>query len=159
MLGLAVAAQPTPHSTPESRQKAKAKADYAQFRREITNLKEFADEKSKIGALQKENKMKVQVVATIDSLETDDTKTTQLTGYITQVMGDNTANAYEIKFDRNTRKIVSVKRTTEAMEPEAARKAPAKKATGAHPAPHKKDGDDDGDDDEKSSGSKEKEEE
>ena len=110
---------PTPHSSPEARAKMKAKQDYAAFRKEITALKEFADEKAKIKALQKEHRVIVRVIPTIDSVEADeDAQAKTLTGYITQVVGDNSANAYEIQFDRATRKITAVKRTADAIEPE-----------------------------------------
>jgi len=122
---------PTPHSSPEARAKMKAKQDYAAFRKEITALKEFADEKAKIKALQKENRVIVRVIPTIDSVEADDdAQAKTLTGYITQVVGDNTANAYEIQFDRATRKITAVKRTADAIEPEEEAKVkPAVKKT------------------------------
>jgi hypothetical protein len=159
---LQVAAQ-SPHSTPEQRAKAKAKADYGVFRRNIVSLKEFNEERKKIPALQKENKMSVKVIATIDSVEADDDKATTLTGYITQVIGDNTTNAYEITFDRTTRKITKVKRTEEAVDVQAAAKPAAKKPAGAttKPATKKKEGEEEeGEEEEKTpAGTKEKEEE
>ncbi|NDC41908.1 MAG: hypothetical protein EBZ77_10215 [Chitinophagia bacterium] len=161
--GIAQAQVPAPHSTPESRQKAKLRMDYSTFRREINALKEFAEERKKIPALQKEQKAPVKVVATIDSIETeDDAKVTTLTGYITQIIGENSSNAYEVTFDRATRKITQVKRTTEAVEPEAT--APAAKPAAKKPAPKahtspKKDDDDADDEEEKAPAGKEKDDE
>lgn len=71
----------TPHSTPEQREKAKLRSDYGLLKRQIASLKEFAEERSKIPALQKENKMLVKVVPTVDSA--DDEKVKTITGYIT----------------------------------------------------------------------------
>lgn len=141
----------TPHSTPESRQKAKDRADYALFRRQATALKEFGEEKKKIAALQKENKEVVKVYFTVDSTEGDDSTKKTITGYITQSVGESANNAYELIFDRTVRKITGIKKTGESMEPEAAeekeKKAPVvKKADGSGKVPvakKKKDGEED----------------
>lgn len=147
------------HSTPEMRARAKERSDYSLFRRQIGALKEFADEKKKIPALQKEAKEPVKVYATVDSTETDDsTHAKFLTGFITQQVGETANNAYEVTFDRATRKIIKVKRTGEAIEPEAAEEKPnakpaadTKKADGAKkatPAKKKKDSDEDDEEEE-----------
>ena len=146
---LSLAQAPTPHSTPESRQRSKDRSDYSLFRRQITASKEFTEERKKIPLLQKENKEIVKVYVTMDSTETDDTaKNKFLQGFITQQIGENTANAYELTFDRTTRKITTIKRTGESTEPEPAEvkeKPAAKKGTEVKkPAPKKKkDGDED----------------
>ena len=163
-------AQTTPvrHASPEVRQKAKDRSDYNLFRREISALKEFSEERKKIPALQKENKEPVKVVATIDSVDTDDTaKMKTITGYITQQIGDVSTNAYEVIFDRTSRKITYVKHTGESAEPEAAepkvKAAPKTDVKKAAPKKKKKSGDDEDEDededkDEKSPGGKEKDE-
>lgn len=151
----------TPHSTPEQRQKVKERADYGVFRRQAMALKEFSEERKKISALQKENKEPVKVFVTVDSVDNDDTaKNKVIQGYIVQQIGENTANAYELTFDRATRKITNIKRTGESAEPEAAepkeakekKVAPATKKTGdtpkATPAKKKKDPDADDEDEE-----------
>lgn len=150
-----LAQAPTPHSTPESRQRAKDRADYSLFRRQVTALKEYAEERKKIPALQKENKELVKVYVTVDSADSDDTtKNKIITGYITQQIGESTNNAYEITFDRATRKILNVKRTGESADPEPAeekeKKAPVvKKAEGGKaPVAKKKKGDDEDDEEE-----------
>jgi len=144
---------PMPHASPEVRQRARDRADYNTFRRKIGELKEFAEEKKKIPLIKKETKEVVKVYATIDSVDTDDdtTKLKTLTGYITQQVGDNIANAYQITFDRTTKRITSVKRTGDAVEPEGAEakeKPAAKKPEATKATPKKKKtGDEDEDDD------------
>lgn len=161
-----LAQPPARHASPEAKQKAKDRSDYSLFRRQITALKEFSEERKKIPALQKENKELVKVYVTMDSTETDDTaKNKFLQGFITQQIGDNTTNAYEITFDRTTRKITTVKRTGESAEPEPAevkeKPAPKKGTEVKKPAPKKKkDGDEDEEEDEeeKTPAGKEKDE-
>ncbi len=122
----------SPHSTPESRQRMKERADYGVFRRQATALKEFAEERKKIPALQKENKEAVKVFVTVDSVDNDDTaKNKFIQGYIVQQIGENTANAYELTFDRAQRKITNVKRTGESADPEAAEPKEKKETTAA----------------------------
>ena len=151
---LSIAQAPTPHSTPESRQKSKDRSDYSLFRRQIIALKEYGEERKKIPALQKENKELVKVFVTMDSTETDDTaKNKFLQGFITQQIGDNTANAYEITFDRTSRKITTVKRTGESTDPEPtevkAKPAPKKDGEIKKATPKKKkDGDEDDEEEE-----------
>lgn len=162
----------SPHSTPESRQRMKERADYGIFRRQAAALKEFAEERKKIPALQKENKETVKVFVTVDSVDNDDTaKNKVIQGYIVQQIGENTANAYELTFDRAQRKITTVKRTGESADPEAEPKekkestAAKKPATAPTKATPKKKKDPDGDDEdeeeekeEKTPSSKEKDE-
>ena len=134
-----------------SKQRSKDRAEYGTFRHQILALKEFSDEKRKIPRLQKENKGIVTIVANIDSVDNDEVKT--LTGYITEVVGDNSTNVYEITFDRAERKITSVKKTGEGEDPEA-KEAGEKTTTQKAPAgevkkpAHKKKGEDEDDDDE-----------
>ncbi len=160
---LSLAQAPTPHSTPESRQKSKDRSDYSLFRRQITASKEFTEERKKIPLLQKENKEIVKVYVTMDSTETDDTaKNKFLQGFITQQIGENTANAYELTFDRTTRKITTIKRTGESTEPEPAevkeKPAPKKGTEVKKPAPKKKKDGDEDEEEEEEKPSKEKDE-
>jgi len=133
-----------PHQSEESKMRNKARAEYSAFKHQILALKEFADEKRKVQRLQKENNAMVKIVATIDSVDNDEVKT--LTGYITEQIGDNSVNAYEVTFDRASKTIISVKKTGEAEEPEATEKAQPKKGTPAAAPKAKKKGDDDDDD-------------
>lgn len=111
----------------ERTSKAKEKVDYNVFRRQILGLKEYADERKKIPALQKASKMSVKIVAYVDSLEGDEGPT--LTGYIQQNIGDNSINVYELTYDRAAKKIVSVKPTGETSEFEAEEKTTEPKKT------------------------------
>jgi len=148
----------------ESKQKSKDRAEYSAFRHQASALKEFADEKRKIPKLQKDNKAIVKVVITIDSVDNDEVKT--LTGYITQQIGDNSVNAYELTFDRVAKKITAVKKTGDGEDPEA--KEPKENTTvkkgaaapDAKKAVHKKSKEDEEDDEEeeKTPPSKEKDE-
>ena len=141
-----IAQVPQRHASAEVQQKQRDKADYREFRKQIVTLKEFADEKKKIPGLQKGGKEIVKIIATIDSTDTED-ETKTLKGYITQQIGDNNINAYEISFDRATRKIATIKKTGDAAEPEP---AVAKEKTGdkKKPTTAKKKKDEDGDDEE-----------
>jgi len=124
------------------------KNDYATFRRQILALKQYEAERQKIPALRKESKMPVKVVAVIDSNDNDvDGEGKTLTGYIRQDVGDNTTNMYELTYDRAQKKIVSIKRTQEALDADREQQdeqqdtqGPAKKTL------KKKSKDDDGDD-------------
>ena len=94
-----------------------SKNDYAIFHRQLLSLKEYMDERKKIPNLQKANKMPVKVVVAIDTVdEGDEASAKKLTGYIRQDIGDNSVNVYDVTFDRSVKKIVSVKRTPEALE-------------------------------------------
>lgn len=124
----------------------KEKVDYNLFHRQIIALKEYADERKKIPALQKASKMPVKIVSTIDSVDDvlDNEKNKTLTGYITENVGDNSVNVYEITYDRSLKKIVSVKATGETsdIEQDESDKKTGVKKTNAK----KKKGDDDDDD-------------
>ncbi len=144
-------AQPqVPHASPEARQKARDRADYNTFKRKIVETKEFGEEKKKIPLIKKGGKDIVKVYATVDSVETseDTTQNKFITGYITQAVGDNVANIYELKFDRTSKKIVNIKKTGEGIEPESDEpkaKPAAKKPAGTPQtaAPKKKKSEDD----------------
>jgi len=127
-----------------------AKNDYSIFRKQAVALKEFSDEKKKAPKLQADSKMPVKVVVAIDSLEEGDNTTKVLTGYIVQTVGDNTTQLYDLTFDRKEKKIITVKKTAEAIDAdkEEADEKAEKKAdkAGAKPAVHKKSKDDDDDD-------------
>jgi len=130
------------------------KNDYALFHKQMLGLKEYADERKKIPALQKANKGPIKVVAVIDSNDNDEEGSKTLMGYIRQDVGDNNTNMYECIYDRAAKKIISVKRTPEAADADkeaaddkedmATEKKPgAKKVT---PKKSKDDDDDDPDD-------------
>lgn len=129
------------------------KNDYALFRRQVLALKEYADERKKIATLQKNNAgMPVKVIASVDSNENDDDAKT-LVGYIQQIVGDNVTNMYEISYDRAQKKIVTVKRTPEAIEAdnemkeEREERAAEKKPAAQKAAPKKKGKDEEDEDD------------
>ncbi len=130
------------------------KNDIALFRRQIMALPEYAAERLKIPALQKSSKMAVKLSAVIDTdaLESG-TDVKMLNGYIRQDVGDNTTNLYDLVYDRTQRKIVSVKRTQEAMDAdkeandEKEEKETAKKGHTTVKKAVKKNKDDDEDDD------------
>lgn len=150
---------PVRHASAEVKEKQKEKSDYKEFRKQIAALKEFSEEKKKIPKLQKENKETVKVTANIDSVDGgDDVKT--FAGFITQQIGDNSVNLYELTFDRATRKITTVKKTAEAIEAEAAEKdkekPAAKPATAKKGSTAKKKKDEDGDDEEEADEPEEK---
>jgi len=134
----------------------KEKVDYNLFHRQIIALKEYADERKKIPALQKASKMPVKIVSTIDSVDdvADNEKNKTLTGYITENVGDNSVNVYEITYDRSLKKIVSVKATGETSdaEQEESDKNTGVKKTSAK----KKKGEDDDDDVDEDAPSKKK---
>ncbi len=130
------AQQPEVKASPEVRAKARARAEYSSFRRQINALKEFAEERKKLPLIEKERKEKITLAAVIDSVETDDTATKTLTGYIAQQTADASYNVYEITFERATKHITAVKKTGEGLEPEEEKKAKptAKKPTTTAPA-------------------------
>jgi len=124
----------------------KEKVDYNLFHRQLIALKEYADERKKIPALQKASKMTVKITTSIDSLDeqTDDSKYKTITGYITENVGDNSVNVYEVTYDRTQKKIVSVKATGETSDVD--QEDAADKKTTTKKASAKKKGDDDDDD-------------
>ncbi len=128
------------------------KSDAAIFRRQLLALKEYADERKKIPALQKANKgVVVRVSVAVDTADlTDDAITKTLNGYIKQDIGDVSNNTYEAIFDRTLKKITSLKKTGDGEEvekAEAPEKAEPKKTDTKKPTVHKKNKDDDDDDD------------
>ena len=148
----AFAQKPVPKPSAEVMEKRREKADYKEFRKQIQALKEFAEEKKKAPKIQKDGKEPVKIVATVDSTDDGDEAKT-IKGYITQQIGDNTTNAYELIFDRATKKITSVKKTGDGIEPEVPEekeKKPAAKPTAEKKkaTPVKKKTDEDGDEEE-----------
>ena len=138
---------PKPKASAEAQQRAKDKAEYKIFKKQILGLKEFADEKRKAPKIQKEAKQPVKIEAVIDSVDDDQAKV--ITGYITQIVGDNTSNVYELTFDREQKKITIIKRTGDAIEPqEKADKEEKEPDAKKKVAPKKKTEDDDADMDE-----------
>ncbi len=116
----------------------KDRVDYTVFRRQILTLPEFADERKKLAELRKKTSSVPKIYAVVDSANENENATTLL-GYITETLGDNTANIYEITFDRTAKKIVKVKPTGEKLEQEEAEEKPVRKAKPtATPAPKKK---------------------
>ncbi len=93
------------------------KNDMVIFKKQILGLKEYGLERKKIPDLQKTSKMTVKVTAVIDSESTENSAESKtLIGYIKQDVGDNTTNMYELTYDRAQKKILSVKRTPEAID-------------------------------------------
>ena len=129
------------------------KTDVALFRRQLLALKEYADERKKIPALQKANKgVVIKVSVAVDTADlTDDATTKTLNGYIKQDIGDVSNNTYEAIFDRSLKKITSLKKTGDGEEVEKAdapEKADPKKTDAKKATVHKKNKDDDDDDEE-----------
>ncbi len=151
--------------------------DIAVFRKQMLGLKEYANEKKKLASAQKAAKMPVKLSAVVDSDAVENASESKtLIGYIKQDAGDNSINLYEITYDRQEKKIISVKRTPEAAEadkeaaeekedkPEKAEKpekaAPKKTvAKKAVPKKNKDEDEDDDTDDEKPSKNKDKDDE
>ena len=125
---------------------SKQKVDYNLFRRQMLTLKEYGEERKKIPALQKASKMTVKIVAYVDSLDDagDDAKT--LIGYISENVGDNSTNIYEITYDRALKKITTIKPTGETSDIEQEDNADIKKTTPKKATTKKPKGDDDDDD-------------
>ena len=125
------------------------RVDYTVFRRQILTLTEFSDQRRKLATMRNEGKGMGKIYAYVDSTnEQEDVKF--LKGYIQLAMGDNSANVYEITYDRSLKRIILVKATGEQLEVEKAepadKKAPVK--TGAKAKPKKKTGDEDEDEEE-----------
>jgi len=125
---------------------SKLKVDYNLFRRQILTLPEYGEERKKIPALQKASKMTVKIVAYVDSVDDagDDLKT--LIGYISENVGDNATNIYEITYDRALKKITTVKPTGETSDIEQEDNGDVKKAAPKKAATKKTKGDDDDED-------------
>ena len=145
-------------NTQERQTAAKEKVDYNLFHRQMLGLKEYTDERKKIPALQKASKMSVKIVAYIDSVDDlgDGAASKILTGYISENVGDNSVNVYEVTYDRAAKKIIAVKPTGETSDIEqedntgnkGEKKTTAKKSKG--------DDDDDDDDADKPTKTKSK---
>ena len=103
--------------------------------------------------MQKALKTPARIVVYIDSLN-DGEDNKMLTGYIREDAGENSANVYEVTYDRVQKKIIVVKPTGETIELEKEEGSERKTKT-----IRKKnaDDDDDADDDEKPSKTKRKE--
>lgn len=126
---VALAQRPKLQPSAEAQQRMKDKAEYSQIKRLILALPEFTAEKKKIPSILAANRgLAVKVLPTIDSVEGDTSTTKTITGYITQIVGDNATNVYEVTYDRKEQKLTSVKRTGEQQEPELAPKQNANKA-------------------------------
>lgn len=138
----------------------KERVDYNLFHRQLVALKEYSDERKKIPALQKASKMPVKIVASIDSVDDvgDETKSKTLTGYISENIGDNSTNIYEVTYDRTLKKIISVKATGETSDIEQ-EETTGKKTTEKKTSVKKtKDEDDDDADEDQSTKKKAKDE-
>jgi hypothetical protein len=132
----------------EKKANNKNKVDYSVFRRQILTLPEYAEQRGKLQEIRKAGKGIPKIYAVVDSLnDTEDAKL--LTGYIMLTLGDNTANVYEVTYDRAVKKIVQVKPTGETLDIEKEeRTEPTSKQNVKKSAPKKKTGDDDEDDEE-----------
>lgn len=144
---ISVSAQNAPSAY---KQKTKDRADYNNFKQQIMHLKEYAEERKKIPKLQKENHVPIKVTATIDTSEADDDQKNILTGHITQQIGDNSSNAYDITYDRTSTKIITIKKTGDADDPEAmeSKKDKEAKPVTTHPKSKKNKEDEEDDSDE-----------
>ncbi|MBE2290445.1 MAG: hypothetical protein IAE95_12880 [Chitinophagaceae bacterium] len=132
-------------ATEERKAANKDRVDYTVFRRQILTLTEFSDERRKLAQLKSDGKGIGKIYAVVDSTnEQPDDKF--LKGYIQLLMGDNTANVYELTFDRNLKRIILVRPTGEQLEVEKATPASRRPAAAKPPLktkPKKKTGDDD----------------
>ena len=138
---MVIAQRPKLQPSAEAQQRMKVKAEYSQIKRLILALPEFTAEKKKIPTILAANRgQTVKVIPTIDSVEGDTTTIKTITGYITQLVGDNATNIYEVTYDRIEQKLTSVKRTGEQLEPEVApKKKAAKSKIGTKPKQQKED--------------------
>jgi hypothetical protein len=104
----------------DKKEKASSKSDNPDFYRKIIALKEYKAELKKVEKLSKEQHSTTTVKIDIDNTTADDEDNKQsadtLTGYIQEVSGDVSVVAYEILFDRKTKKIVAVKDELDGME-------------------------------------------
>ena len=125
---------------------SKLKVDNNLFRRQMLALPEYADERKKIPALQKASKMPVKIAVYVDSLGDAGDEAKTLTGYICEIVGDNSTNIFEVTYDRALKKITTVKPTGETSDIEQDNDTEVKKAGAKKPAAKKAKGDDDDDD-------------
>ena len=140
---------PTRKPSAQAQLKALERAEFGALRKQIAALKEFELEKRKALKVQQEKKQLVKVLATIDSIDVEDSTIKTITGYITQQIGDASANVYEILYNRTTKTITSVKKTGEGEEPEVPKKKAAAATTAKKDdAAKKKTKDADGDEEE-----------
>jgi hypothetical protein len=125
----------------EKKANSKNKVDYSVFRRQILTLPEYAEQRSKLQEIRKAGKGIPKIYAVVDSLnDTEDAKL--LTGYIMLTLADNTANVYEVTYDRAIKKIVQVKPTGETLDIEKEEATePTRKQNVKKPASKKKTGD------------------
>jgi hypothetical protein len=104
----------------DKKEKTNSKSDNPVFYRKIIALKEYKTELQKVEKLSKEQHTSVTVKVDIDNAVHDDEDekhtTDTLTGYIQEVTGDISVVAYEILFDRKTKKIIEVKDELDGME-------------------------------------------
>jgi len=132
-------------ATEERKAANKDRVDYTVFRRQILTLTEFSDERRKLAQLKNEGKGIGKIYAVVDSMnEQPDDKF--LKGYIQLVMGDNSANVYELTFDRNLKRIILVRPTGEQLEVEKTTPASRRPAAVKPPLkakPKKKTGEED----------------
>jgi len=127
----------------EKKAKNKNKVDYNVFRRQILALPEYAEQRSKLQEIRKTSKGIPKINAVVDSMnDSDDTKL--LTGYIVLSLGENTANVYEVTYDRSLKKITIVKPTGETLDIDREEATEQKNNKNVKkPAPKKKKGDED----------------
>jgi hypothetical protein len=123
------------------------RVDIVVFRRQILTLPEFSDQRKKLAELKKQGHGIGKIYAVVDSL-TDVEDGKFLKGYIELILGDNSANVYELTFDRKLKSIILVKPTGEQLEIEKAEKPEpaARKTAHAKPVPKKKKSEDDEED-------------
>jgi hypothetical protein len=124
----------------EKKEANKAKIDYSVFRRQILTLPEFAEQRRKMAELRAQSGGVPKIYAVVDTLR-DNSEGNLLLGYIVTALGDNTANVFEVTFDRSLRKIILVTPTGETLEVE-------KEATAKNQKKKKKSEDEDGDEQE-----------
>lgn len=128
----------------QSENPASSKAAQSAFHREATGLKEFQDTKARLPKLRKQNPGEpVKAFIEIEPEQTgdDDKPAKTLTGYIKYNVGKDTTTAYEMVFDRESQKIISVKTDADNMAPVA-----DESDDDAPKAKHKKVKDEDSDD-------------
>ena len=139
----------------DTRMRVADKSDIINFHRQILGLKEYNDERSKIPALQKANKVTVKVKAIVDTADLssdgdeDGKPNTKLTGYIRQEIGSESYDLYQLTFDRIKKKITAVVPVTDSAEARKSIVQPAGKKPVAKKNAKKGDDDDDDDDEEK----------
>ncbi len=99
----------------EKKAKNNDRVDYNLLRRQILTLPEYAEQRSRLQEIRKAGKGIPKIYAVVDSLN-DNNDAKKLVGYIMLTLGDNSANVYEVTYDRAAKKIVQVKPTGETLE-------------------------------------------